>query len=132
MTIESSMEARYINYLTLSLAFVLCLLSTDYQFLPFFFTFFPLFLSFLYFIPMLDIRFLFFCYFTIAKQFNDCSRKAVCFFWGYPMPARCLIIVQDKKQSRQRRQLYQFVTFNVILDKEQGHYNQKGEKNDSS
>ena len=38
--------------------------------------------SFLYFIPMVDIRFLLFCNFTTAKLFNDCSRRAV-FFWGY-------------------------------------------------
>ena len=51
---------------------------------------------------MLDIRFLLFCNFTIAKLFYDFSRKAM-FFLAYPLPTRCLIIVQDKKQSKQRR-----------------------------
>ena len=99
MTIESSMEARYISYLTLSLAFFLCLLSIVYWLLASSFLLLLLlhfFLLFHYFIPMLDIRFLFFCNFTIAKLFNDCSRRVV-FFWGYPLPTRCLIIVQDKK-----------------------------------
>ena len=104
MTLESPMEAKYINFLTLSLAFVLCLLSIDYWLLVSSFLF-HFFFSFLYFIPMLDIRFLLFCNFTTAKPFNDCSRKAVS-FWGYPLPARCFIIVQDKKQSKQRRYLY--------------------------
>ena len=104
MTIESPMEAKYINYLSLSLAFVLCLLSIDYWLLVSSFLF-HFFFSFLYFIPMLDITFLLFCNFTTAKPFNDCSRKAVS-FWGYPLPARCFIIVQDKKQSKQRRYLY--------------------------
>ena len=102
---------KYNSYLTLSLAFDLCLLSIIYYLLT---TSFFLsssssssssFLSFLYFIPMLDIRFLLFCNFTTAKLFTDCSRKTVS-FWGYPLLARCLIIVQDKKHSKQRRYLY--------------------------
>ena len=103
MTIESPMEAKYISYLTLSLAFVLCLLSNDYLFLPLFyflfFNFFYSYLSFFFFflcllstdisylfflflfsfLTMVDIRFLLFCNFTTAKLFNDCSRKAVFF-----------------------------------------------------
>ena len=55
------------------------------------------FFSFLYFIPMVDIRFLLFCNFTTAKLFNDCSRRAVFFFGLYALPTRCLINVQDKK-----------------------------------
>ena len=35
--------------------------------------------SFLYFIPMLNIRFLLFCNSTTAKLFNNCSRNAVLF-----------------------------------------------------
>ena len=66
MTIESPMEAKYINYLSLSLAFVLCLLSIDYwllvsSFLFHFFFFISLFHTYAWY------------YIFVVLQFHYCK-----------------------------------------------------------